>query len=90
MEVITEDRVKTITHEAINQRLSNFREQFCEPKYEQLKTDRAERGKQIEKIDEAVSALATCMNGKFNKLYYLLFSLLGSVIMTLASVWLKK
>ena len=90
MEVITEDRVKTITHEAINQRLDDFRDKFCEPKYEQLRADRAERGKQIEKIDEAVSALATCMNGKFNKLYYLLFSLLGSVIMTLASVWLKK
>ena len=90
MEDITEDRVKTLTHEAINQRLDDFTRDICKPTHEKLKEDRAERGTKIEKIDNAVDALAKCMNGKFTKLYYLLFGLLGSVIMTLASVWLKK
>ncbi len=90
MEDITEDRVKTLTHEAINQRLDDFRDNFCDPKYERLKTERAERGEQIRKIDDAVGALAKCMNGKFTKLYYMLFVLLGSVITTFIAVMFKK
>ena len=89
MEDITEDRVKTLIYEAINQRLKDLRDNFCEPKYDQLKADRAERGEQIRGIATEVNILAKTMNGKFNKLYYFLFAILVGVITTLLKLVFK-
>lgn len=86
---LDEDRVKILAHDAINQRLTDFAQTICKPKYEQLEKDREERGKKIEKLDDSVLALGKCMNGKFNKLYALIFTVLGGIIITLLAVLLK-
>lgn len=80
-----EDRVKLIIQDEIDK----FTYDFCKPKYEQLERDRIERGKIIEKLDNSVVSLAKCMNGKFNKLYALIFTVLGGIIITLVAVLLK-
>ena len=89
MEDLTEDRVKTLTHEAITERLDDFRNNFCNPKHDQLKADRAERDERIKGIAAEVNTLARTMNGKFNKLYYFLFVILVGVIMTLLQLVFK-
>ena len=89
MEEITEDRVKVLAHEAIDKRIEDFRDQFCDPKYEQLQKDRDERGRKIERLYDSLGELTKCMNGKFNKMYYLLFGVLVSIIVTLISVLAK-
>ena len=89
MEDLTEDRVKTLTHEAITERLDDFRDNFCNPKHDQLKADRAERDERIKGIAAEVNTLARTMNGKFNKLYYFLFAILAGVITTLLQLVFK-
>lgn len=89
MEGITEDRAKIIAHEAIDKRIDEFRDQFCEPKYQKLQEDRSERGKVIDGMKLDISRLTDCMNGKFSKLFFWIAVLLGSIITTLIAVIVK-
>jgi len=89
MEDITEDRVKVLASEVIDKCIENYKNNFCETKHSQLEKDRMERGERIKDIEISLKELAICVNGKFNKMYYLLFGLLVAVITTLITVITK-
>lgn len=83
---ITEEKIKILAQEEIQ----IFVESRCTPKHIILDNERKERGQEIKGLIASMIELNKNVNGKINKLYYLLFTILGGIIINFVMLWAQR